>query len=159
MKIEAQDFDSGRKFMAEAPELDKDAINDFFDAFRLSEKDIKSWIDDLDVSADAKAILYKIGQTNIRGGRIVIKIGRKILEVVCFLLREFPKATFGLIFGAVVGFLVTSIPVIGFAIGPLFKALAMACGLVFGFIEDVNDMRMRRNIMEAMMSFETLRTK
>ncbi len=90
---------------------------------------------------------------------MIIKIGRKVLEVVCILLREFPNATFGLIFGAVAGLLVASIPVIGFVIGPLVTPLAMAFGLSSGFFEDIQDKKMKRRVMEATASFETLRTK
>ena len=159
MRIEAQDTKSGRSFSAEAPELDENAIDGFFGTFNVTDEDIKRSIDSLDISADAKAVLFQIGQASIRAGGLVVRIGRKILDVICYLLSEFPFMTFGAIFGVVVGMLVTSIPVIGFLIGPLFKAFAIATGIVLGLIEDIRDRSMRRRIQEAMLSFEKLRTE
>ena len=158
MRIDAQDAESGRMFSGEANGLDENIINDFFNAFNLSDEETRSWIARLPFSADAKSILYKIAKTTIRAGQFVVKIGRKILEIVDFLVREYPKATFGLILGAVVGSLVVSIPVIGFVIGPLFKALAMVLGAVVGAYEDIKDSAMQRKVQESMASFEHLRT-
>ena len=159
MRIESQDTKSGRSFSAEAPELDENVIDGFFHTFSVSDEDIKRLIDNLDISADAKAVLYQVGQTSIRASRLVVRIGRKILDVICFLLREFPFMTFGAIFGVVVGMLVTSIPVIGFLIGPLFKAFAIATGIALGLIEDIRERSVKRRIREAMLSFEKLRTE
>ena len=159
MIIEAQDTKSGRSFCAEAPELDERVKNDFFNTFCVSDEDLKRWMDSLDVSADAKAVLHKIGQANIRAGGLVVRIGRKTLDVIGFLLREFPFMTFGAIFGAVVGALVITIPVIGFVIGPSFKAFAIAAGMALGLIEDKMEKSIKRCVQEAILSFEKLRTE
>ena len=58
MRIETRNVESGKKYSAEAPELDKDAINEFFNVFSLSEEEMKGWINQLDIPADAKAILH-----------------------------------------------------------------------------------------------------
>lgn len=158
MRIDAQDPESGRTFSGVANGLDEDFINDFFNAFNLSDEGIRIWISRLDISADAKSLLYKIAKTTIRAGQFVIKIGRKILDIVSFLLREYPKTTFGLIIGAVIGSLVISIPVIGFVIGPLFKTLIMVLGAVVGVYEDIKDSAMKRKVQESMASFERLQT-
>ena len=158
MRIDAQDPESGRTFSGVANGLDEDFINDFFNAFNLSDEEIRSWISHLDISADAKSLLYKIAKTTIRAGQFVVKIGRKILDIVSFLLREYPKTTFGLIIGAVIGSLVISIPVIGFVIGPLFKTLVMVLGAIVGVYEDIKDSAMKRKVQESMVSFEKLQT-
>lgn len=158
MRIDAQDPKSGRKFSGVANDLDENTIDGFFNSFNLSDEEIRSWIARLDVSADAKSILYKIAKATIRAGQFVIKIGRKILEIISFLLREYPNATLWLIFGAVVGFLVTSIPVIGIVIGPLFTTLAMVVGFAMGAWEDIKDKNMKRKMQEEMVMFEKLRT-
>ena len=158
MRIDAQDPESGRTFSGVANGLDEDFINDFFNAFNLSDEGIRIWISHLDISADAKSLLYKIAKTTIRAGQFVVKIGRKILDIVSFLLREYPKTTFGLIIGAVIGSLVISIPVIGFVIGPLFKILVMVLGAIVGVYEDIKDSAMKRKVQESMVSFEKLQT-
>ena len=159
MRIEAQDTKSGKSFSAEAPELDKNVIDGFFGTFSVSDEDIKRSIENLAISADAKAVLFQISKTTIRASGLVVRIGRKILDVICFLLREFPYMTFGAIFAVVVGMLVTSIPVIGFVIGPLFTAFAIPTGIVLGLIEDIEERSVKRRIREATLSFEKLRTE
>ena len=159
MRIEAEAPESGPKFSGVASGLDENIIDEFFNSFNLSDEEIRRWIARLDISADAKSILYKIAKTTIRAGQFVIKVGRKILEIVSFLLREYPNATLWLIFGAVVGVLVTSIPVIGVVIGPLFTTLAMVVGFAMGAWEDIKDKNMKRKMQEEMVNFEKLRTE
>ncbi|MDE0457283.1 MAG: hypothetical protein OXI15_08330 [Chromatiales bacterium] len=159
MRIEAEAPESGQKFSGVASGLDENIIDEFFNSFNLSDEEIRRWIARLDISADAKSILYKIAKTTIRAGQFVIKVGRKILEIVSFLLREYPNATLWLIFGAVVGVLVTSIPVIGVVIGPLFTTLAMVVGFAMGAWEDIKDKNMKRKMQEEMVNFEKLRTE
>ena len=159
MRIDAQDPESGRKFSGVAIDLDESIIGDFFNSFNLSDEEIRSWISRLDISADAKSILYKIAKVTIRAGQFVIKVGRKILEIVSFLLREYPNATLWLILGAVVGTLVTSIPIIGIVIGPLFTTLSMVAGFAMGAWEDIKDKNMKRKMREEMVNFEKLRTQ
>ena len=159
MKIYAENAKTGKRFSGEAAKLNRQTIESFFDKFNASKEEIDGWIRGLDISADAKMIMSDIAKTTIRAGDFVIRIGRKILDVIKWLLREFPKATFGLILGAVIGTLVTSIPVIGVVIGPLFKTIAMVLGIAIGSIEDIKDKIMARRIQEAMMQFETLRAR
>ena len=159
MRIETEAPESGRKFSGVASDLDENIIDDFFNSFNLSDEKLRNWIGRLDISADAKSILYKIAKTTIRAGQFVIKIGRKILEIVSFLLREYPNATFGLIFGVVVGSLVTSIPIIGVVIGPLFTTFATIVGFAMGAWQDIKDKNMKRRMQEEMVNFEKLRTE
>ena len=157
MQIHARDPESGREFSGVADGLDEATINGFFNTFDVSEEGLRKWIGGLPFSADAKAILYKISTTTIRAGEFVIKIGRKILEVISFLVRKFPNATFGLIIGAVLGSLVASIPIIGFVIGPLFKMLVIVMGVAMGAYEDVTG-GLSRKMHESLFGFEPLRT-
>ena len=154
MQIHAQDPESGEEFSRVADGLDEATINGFFNTFDVSDEGLRKWIGGLPFSADAKAILYRIASATIRAGEFVIKIGRKILEVIYHLVREFPKATFWLIIGAVLGSLAASIPIIGFVIGPLIMAL----GVAKGAYEEIKDAAMRRKVQESMVGFEALRT-
>ncbi len=158
MRIEVLDPESGKRFSEEAEDLDESTITGFFDDFSFSDEEIRRQIARLNISADAKSILYKLAKTTIQAGEFVIRIGRKILDVACFLLREYPNTTFGMILGAILGSLVTSVPVIGFLIGPPTMALGMTTGAFMGLLEDIKDKSLKRNIQEAMVSFETLKT-
>ena len=65
----------------------------------FTREQVRRVIDNLNVSADAKVWLHSILEKSIEVatamGKIVIWIGRKILDIVLFLLREFPNATLG----------------------------------------------------------------
>lgn len=154
MQIHAHDAASGREFSGVAEGLDEATINGFFNRFDVSDEGLRRWIGGLRFSADNKAILYNISTTTIRAGEYVIKIGRKILEVIYSLVRKFPRATFWTLMGGVLGWLATSIPIIGFVIGPL----VMALGLAKGVYEEIKDAAMKQAMRESMAGFEALRT-
>ncbi len=110
MRIHAVDPKTGKRFSGEAAELDQAKIDSFLDKFDASKSEINRWTGRLNISADAKAILSNIASTVIWAGEFVIRTGRRIPDIIRWLLREFPKATFGLILGVVIGSLVGSIP-------------------------------------------------
>jgi len=152
MKIEAADLETGKKFQAETNSTDDEFI-DFLQSSERSEVEIKRFIDNLDISADTKQLFYKFSKATITVGEYVIKIGRKIMDFIAWLLQEFPKATVGLLFGAIVIFLVGSIPIIGVAVGSLAASIMTA----LGFIEDVQDKQLKRKIGAFNARFDSLK--
>ena len=160
MQILATDA-NGVEFSGDAPHLNDSAIS-ALNTFELSKKKIKDGIDNLDISADAKFMLHSFSDNTIEvvigTGKVLIWIGRKILEVSLFLARNFPNATFGLVFGAVIGILISSIPIIGWLLGGIAPLLAIL-GLSLGAVEDLkpvlaNDPRVRKVFSQ----FDPLRT-
>ena len=158
MEIKAHDRESGERFSGEAPCLDEAFISDFFNSFHVSDQDLQRWIDRLPLSADAKRILHAIARKTIMVGEIVIRIGRKILEISLFLVRKFPMATAGLVIGALIGALAGSIPVIGFLLGPIILPLAMSVGLTTGAFQDIRDAALKFAVQESIAEFEKLKT-
>jgi hypothetical protein len=124
---------------------------------RISDAKLFSYIDQLNISADAKALIETILRATIRVGKAVIKIGKRIIEVVLSIVSKFPNVTFGLVLGLVVYALVASIPIIGALFGGLLGPIAVLFGLVNGYFEDVKDRRLERKIMEASDHFSALR--
>lgn len=102
-------------------------------------------------------------KTTIRVGSTVLRIGRKILDIVTSILADFPMATTGTIFGAVFGYLVASVPIIGFLFGPFIGALAIAIAIAFGFaagaMHDLGNIALERRIRSSLVPFETLKPK
>jgi len=158
MIIEAEDPKTGKTIQMECAAESDDEIRDLL-SFDLSEESLKKRIDVLAISADAKSVLFTIAKTTIRVGSIVLKIGRKILDIVTNILAEFPMASTGMIFGAVFGFLVTSVPVIGLVLGPFVAKLAIAFGFAAGALQDLGNKALERRIMTSVAPFETLRPK
>jgi len=155
MKISGVDKRTGDNFETEIKELNIGFFKLMSD-FEMSEAGINNLIDNLDISADAKSALHWISTTTIKAGKFIIQIGRKIIDFVCSVYKEFPSATFGMIFGGIVGCLISSIPVIGFILGPVVTPLFMAWGVVSGGKEDIADKRLARKIAEINAEFSPL---
>ena len=151
----------GAEFSRDAQHLDDDAIAEL-NTYEFTREQVRKRIDNLNVSADAKVLLASILEKSIEvvtvAGKVVIWIGRKILDVVLFLLREFPNAAFGVIFGLVVGYLIGLIPVIGFLIGPLVGTILAAFGFVQGTAQDLREKDIRRRTVEICRQFNSLKT-
>ncbi len=125
--------------------------------FDLSEDDIRKRIDRLAVSADVKSLLYSLAKASIAIGAQVVRIGRKVIDYVCMLVKEFPKVTFFALLGAIAGFLVATIPILGVVLGPIVTPIAIAVGAAFGVLEDILDQALKRKITEFHAQFAPLR--
>lgn len=158
MIVEAVDPETGKTILMECAAESEDEIRDLL-SFDLSEDSLKKRIDALAISADAKSVLFTIAKTTIRVGSMVLKIGRKILDITTNILTEFPMATTGTIFGAIFGHLITSVPVIGFIFGPFFGTLAIALGFAAGAVQDLGNKALERRIRSSVASFETLKPR
>lgn len=155
MEVKGVNPETGKEYQAKSDSIDN-AFLKYMRVFSLSDDDIKRLIEKLNFSADAKSLLFTFSKTTIKIGENIVKIGKKIIDIIFTMLKEFPSATFGVIFGATVGFLVAAIPVIGAVLGPLFTPIAIAIGLVVGLIEDIKDKNLVRKIKEAAASFSPL---
>src|SRR5690606_32094335 len=155
MKLEVQDS-QGKTHFFEAEGLDESTI-DALSSQTYTRRQVRQMIDNMNVSADAKSLLNKIAETAIQVGERIIHIGKKILEYVIELVKSYPKATFGLILGLVLGGLVTAIPVIGFLFGWLLQPLLPALGLALGWKADINDSALKKRITDIQNSFSPLR--
>lgn len=136
MDVNVIDAKSGKPFAASISEPPP-SFFDFIGSFELSDDRIRSLIDNMNVSADTKALLYSFSKATITVGRKIIKIGRKILDFLFSLLKSFPNLTFGLAFGLVVGALVAAIPLIGAALGGFATVLALGFGVVLGGMNEL----------------------
>lgn len=155
MKIIGKNQETGEEFQKDSENVNNDFIEDM-SIFDMGEEKIKEIIDGLDVSADVKSMLYSFSKATIRAGEKIIKIGRKIIDYICRVFTEFPSASFGLVFGAIAGFLIASIPVLGVVLGPLFTPIAMVLGLIGGLKEDLKDKELARRIAEINAKFNPL---
>lgn len=158
MIVEAVEPGTGKTIRMECVAESEDEIRDLL-SFDLSEEALKKRIDALPISADAKSLLFTLAKTTIRVGSMVVKIGRKVLDIVTAILAEFPMASTGTIFGAVFGYLVTSVPIIGFVLGPFIGALAIALGFAVGAIQDLANKALEHRIRSSVVSIEALKPK
>lgn len=158
MIVEAAEPETGKTIQMECAAESEDEIRDLL-SFDLSEDSLKKRIDALAISADAKSVLFTIAKTTIRVGSLLVKIGRKVLDIITKILAEFPLASTGTIFGAIFGYLVSSVPIIGFVFGPFIGALAIAFGFAVGAMQDLSNKALERRVMSAVVSFDALKAK
>ena len=95
----------------------------------------------------------------VKVGQTVVRIGRKIMDIIVALFEEFPNAGFGAIFGAIIGFLVSTIPVIGQIFGPLVTPVLISYGLVIGAKHDIRNKDLAGKIAMANQQFSSFRTE
>jgi hypothetical protein len=144
MDIEYIDSNTGKVFKQQIDDPDQ-SFWDFLASFECTEKQLQSKIDSLDISADKKAILSSLNKITFTAGRFVIKIGKKIIDVIFSLLKNFPYLGFGVIFGLVLGALISAIPLIGAALGAIATTITVALGVTLGGLEEYKsgDLRVR----------------
>lgn len=122
---------------------------DFFEAMgtqQMPESFVKRTIDGLNISADAKALLYTLSKTTIVVGERVLKIGRKILDYACKVFKEFTNTAFGLVLGGVAGALFAAIPGLGQLLGPIISPILVFLGFLGGVFLDFKDKMVSRQI-------------
>jgi nucleoside permease NupC len=157
MNVEGTNPKTGEEVQIDAEKVDGTFLKTM-SILDMTDAQIRKIIDNLNVSADTKSLLYAFSQATLRAGQYILKIGRKIIDFVCKLVTEFPSATFGMVFGAIAGFLITSIPLLGAVLGPLFAPIAIAFGIVGGVREDMKDRALARRVAEINAQFTPLNT-
>jgi len=155
MKIQGIEPDTGNVFQADADRVDDSFVTSMLN-FELSEDEINKIIGNLNISADAKSLLYAFSKVTIKAGSFIIKIGRKIIDFIGLLYKEYPTTTFMVIFGAIAGFLISTIPILGAVLGSLFTPIAIALGMIAGIKEDFKDKELERKIAEINAKFTPL---
>jgi hypothetical protein len=118
--------------------------------------DIERYIENLSISADAKAILIDIARATVKTGGQIIRAGQRILSFVIGLVREFPNTTFGALVAWVVSSLIASIPLLGVVLGPLLGPLLLALGISAGALVDLKDRALTVRIRHLESEFASL---
>ena len=158
MRIDGKNPENGETITAEAPGLTASILCAIAD-LDASDDRIREIIDQLDVSADAKSALYSVSKVTVRAGQTIVKIGRKIIDIIVTLFEEFPNAGFGAIFGAIIGSLVSTIPIFGQIFGPLLTPIFISFGIVMGAIIDIQDKLLVKKITAANLELSSFRTE
>lgn len=94
------------------------------------------WISTLDVSTGLKKILMRLNDFTVRLYGKVLKVGKKVLEIIANFYRRFPKTSIAILLSIALVWLVGLVPVLG----PLLQALAMILGVgltYFAFFKDL----------------------
>jgi hypothetical protein len=114
-------------------------------------------VDNLPLPAEAKAILVKLVDLTVTIGNRVLAIGKKIIEMILYLVKRYPNTTIGLVVGAFLGALISSIPFIGWILSPIITPLSLVLGGLIGLWRDLKDQSLRNEIKEFVKEFEALK--
>ena len=108
---------------------------------------IKSFLDNSNLSADMKALLYDVARVTVKIGATVIAIGRRIFEIASALVSKFPNLTIGTLVGlvvaAVIGSTLGAVTIGGVApfagLAAILSKLVVLLGVGKGFIDDLRN--------------------
>lgn len=112
----------------------------------LSDDILNETINNLDIPAELKVILSEIRNFTMTVGGVAVKLGRRIIEILLYMIKENPKTAMGLLIGSLIGFIFSSIPAIGWALGWLIQPICMILGLSIGFIQDIKDEELKQQV-------------
>lgn len=162
MRINAENSATGERFEGEAEKLTDEDLRELT-KFRIpelaqnqSERKIRDYINNAPLPgveegrrAEARVQLNEMSKMVIYVGGKIIHVGRKLLDCVLdaldYACKEYPNTTFGVIFGAIVGVLVATIPVLGVVFGTL-AAIIVA---IIGFWQDIDSKKLDRETERA----------
>lgn len=158
MRIQGVDPQSGDKVVMTCVAQSEDEIRDLL-KFDLSEEALKRRLNQLNVSADIKSILFTLAKTTIQVGSLIVRIGRSVLDMILNILGEFPMTATGTVFGAIFGQLVVSVPILGLVFGPFIAPLALAFGFAVGAMHDFNNRSLANRIAASVAKFDSLKPR
>lgn len=120
---------------------------------------IKNYLDNSNMSADMKAILYDIAGFSIKVGQTVIAVGRRIFEIASGLVVKFPNFTLSTLVAVVIGVVLNGalggLPVIG-ALAVFFSKLLVLLGMAKGAIDDIRDNAAKSEMQRVSAQFDAL---
>lgn len=157
MKVVVDNFETHQEVVTEIASPEQ-SFFDFVKAGNFSDGELKSFIDNLQVSADVKAMLYSFSKTTIRIGQAIVKIGRKILDLVLLISKSFPTMTFVVVLALVIGGLLSAIPILGPFLGGFLSKFVMIAGVVFAGNQEMKNAEFESRVQAVVAQFEPLKS-
>lgn len=136
MIVEAVHPETGERYWIDIPSLRTEDLNQMTQEY-ASDEALKGHIEKLPVSAEIKAFLFKLSKFTIKVGETLLKFGKKVLEIALMLARKYPNATLGLVLGALLTFLISTVPLVGSILSSFLGTLLMLFGLAKGLWDDL----------------------
>jgi hypothetical protein len=100
----------------------------------------EGWIDRLeDVSATMRNLLKELVQLTAKIGKRVLRIGKIILSALMKIISLYPNTSVGMLLGFAFGVLCSSIPFLGWLLGPIVIPLFTLTGGITGYIADISN--------------------
>jgi hypothetical protein len=114
------------------------ALHDLNEGKTVQDKILKS-IEDLDTTPETKSFLESVLNYTINAGGTIIKVGKKVVEIILSIHKHFPKALLGAVIGLVIGSIISKIPLLGWVLSWVLTPLATVAGAMIGAKKDIAD--------------------
>ncbi|MEL7638053.1 MAG: hypothetical protein AAGU21_00270 [Solidesulfovibrio sp.] len=107
----------------------------------MTDSEMVQRIRSLDISAQDKGLLRALMEAKTEIGGVMVRIGKKLLDI-CFsalniLMEHFPATMAGLLLGALLGLVFSSIPVLGWLLGPMLGPILVLGVGTMGLLKDL----------------------
>lgn len=115
-------------------ELSPEAIN------RIANErdfDLEEFLSRITLDKKVKDFLVAIKDVTVKVGEIIVKIGKFVLNLIFKLAETFPNTIKGAVMGATIGFLLSTVPLIGWILGPIAISTFAFIGSVMGLATDL----------------------
>jgi len=145
--VQIQDPKTGEYKSVDINDEQMESLNQINDTV-IEDNQIKSYIDNLKISPEIKVILESILNYSMKVGNLMLNIGRKIVEVIIYFVQNFPNMIIGTIVGFTIGTIISSIPILGWALSWLIIPLSTALGMGMGLKVDMQDKKLATKIKD-----------
>ena len=135
MLVEMTNYETKEKVQVEVDSIDVDDLKEQF-KLNFSAAEFRRMIDNLNIPAEAKALLTEMLNFSIKVGTVVLEVGKKIIEVVKVVVKNFPNITAGIIIAVTLSVLVSCIPILGPLLGWICTPLFLLLGVGVGILKD-----------------------
>ena len=120
---------------------------------------IKSYLENSDLSADLKALLYDVAKFTLKIGERVVAIGRYTLSLASALIDKYPNmvsaAAVGMALVTLTGSILGGIPAVG-TLAVFLSKIAAALGVAKGFFDDLRQNVARSEVDQMNAQFSAL---
>lgn len=136
MIIKALHPDTGAEISLDVPVLKEQDLNLLAEE-QSPRNRVLRMLENLDLNAETKVFLSKFLDYSITVGGVLVRLGKKVLEIALFVASRLPLLTFWTVLAAVVAFLISQIPILGSILSAFLAPLLIFAGLVKGFYEEL----------------------
>lgn len=104
---------------------------------RVKDDTLKKFIDNLNISSDFKIILRNIYESVIKIGNFVIRIGKKIVDMLMFFIEKYPLCSLGVILIAILNPIIASHSIFNILFGWILTPLTNLSIIGIAFSGDI----------------------
>ena len=157
MIIKALHPDTGAEISLDVPILNEQDLNLLAEEQAPRDRVLRM-LENLNLNAETKLFLSKLLDYSITVGGVLVRLGKKVLEIALFVASRLPLLTFWTVLAAVVAFLISQIPILGSILSAFLAPVLIFAGLVKGFYEELasNNPTLNDLLQSASESFRSL---